>query len=161
MYCKKCKKLGRGKLRCRCSTCREGSFVLTQVRSTFLFQHKISIDKRWNDLFLAQILFIQGPNCWEDVLTKQRMQGRCESNKNCPGTTAVSENLCNLLTWNISSCLFFHHSFRNFILNVESIMIATNKHLYRCWNQTSEIFHASPAQISCKLFKLSLFLCQG
>ena len=59
VYCKTCKKLARGKLRCRCSDCKEGSFVLTQ-----------------------------GPNGWEDVLTKGRMQGRCESNTNCSGTTA-------------------------------------------------------------------------
>ncbi|XP_028417272.1 uncharacterized protein LOC114541668 [Dendronephthya gigantea] len=30
VYCKTCKKLTRGKLRCRCSNCKEGSFVLSQ-----------------------------------------------------------------------------------------------------------------------------------
>ncbi|CAB4031841.1 E3 ubiquitin- ligase parkin isoform X1 [Paramuricea clavata] len=59
VYCKTCKRLTQGKLRCRCSSCKEGSFVLTQ-----------------------------GPNCWEDVLTKARMPGRCESSGNCQCTTA-------------------------------------------------------------------------
>ncbi|XP_028416983.1 E3 ubiquitin-protein ligase parkin-like isoform X2 [Dendronephthya gigantea] len=59
VYCKTCKKLTRGKLRCRCSNCKEGSFVLSQ-----------------------------GPNGWDDVLIKGRMQGQCESNTNCQGKTA-------------------------------------------------------------------------
>lgn len=59
VYCKTCKRMAQGKLRCRCSLCKEGSFVLTQ-----------------------------GPNCWEDVLTKSKIHGRCESNSTCPGTTA-------------------------------------------------------------------------
>ena len=47
-----------------------------------------------NGIFLLKSFsghFIQGPNGWEDVLTKGRMQGRCESNTNCSGTTAVSK----------------------------------------------------------------------
>ncbi|XP_028415294.1 E3 ubiquitin-protein ligase parkin-like isoform X2 [Dendronephthya gigantea] len=59
VYCKTCKKLTRGKLRCRCSNCKEGSFVLSQ-----------------------------GPNGWDDVLIKGRLQGQCESNTNCHGKTA-------------------------------------------------------------------------
>ncbi|XP_028417473.1 E3 ubiquitin-protein ligase parkin-like isoform X3 [Dendronephthya gigantea] len=59
VYCKTCKKLTQGKLRCRCSNCKEGSFVLSQ-----------------------------GPNGWDDVLIKGRMQGQCESNTNCQGKTA-------------------------------------------------------------------------
>lgn len=31
VYCKSCKRLTRGKLRCRCASCKEGSFVLMQV----------------------------------------------------------------------------------------------------------------------------------
>ena len=39
------------------------------------------------------ICFLQGPNCWEDVLTKGRMRGRCESNTDCQETTAVSKHV--------------------------------------------------------------------
>ncbi|XP_028393291.1 uncharacterized protein LOC114517692 isoform X2 [Dendronephthya gigantea] len=40
VFCETCKKLTQGKLRCPCSNCKEGSFVLSQVR-----QKQLNIDQ--------------------------------------------------------------------------------------------------------------------
>ncbi|XP_046849643.1 E3 ubiquitin-protein ligase parkin-like isoform X2 [Xenia sp. Carnegie-2017] len=59
VFCKHCNKVTRGKLRCKCSRCGQGSFIL-----------------------------LQGPSCWDDVLIKERMSGRCQSNNDCHNTIA-------------------------------------------------------------------------
>ncbi|XP_073075965.1 E3 ubiquitin-protein ligase parkin isoform X2 [Manis javanica] len=59
VYCKgPCQSVQPGKLRVQCSTCQQATLTLAQ-----------------------------GPSCWEDVLTPNRMSGECQS-PNCPGTRA-------------------------------------------------------------------------
>ncbi|XP_036074324.1 E3 ubiquitin-protein ligase parkin isoform X2 [Rousettus aegyptiacus] len=59
VYCKgPCQTVQPGKLRVRCSTCRQATLTLAQ-----------------------------GPSCWDDVLIPNRMSGECQS-PCCPGTTA-------------------------------------------------------------------------
>ncbi|XP_037673521.1 E3 ubiquitin-protein ligase parkin isoform X2 [Choloepus didactylus] len=59
VYCKgPCQGVQPGKLRVRCSTCKQATLTLAQ-----------------------------GPSCWEDVLVPNRMSGECQS-PNCPGTGA-------------------------------------------------------------------------
>ncbi|XP_076976906.1 E3 ubiquitin-protein ligase parkin isoform X2 [Tamandua tetradactyla] len=59
VYCKgPCQAVQPGKLRVRCSTCKQTTLTLAQ-----------------------------GPSCWEDVLIPNQMSGECQS-LNCPGTGA-------------------------------------------------------------------------
>ncbi|XP_023555057.1 E3 ubiquitin-protein ligase parkin isoform X2 [Octodon degus] len=59
VYCKvPCQRVQPGKLRVRCSTCKQATLTLAQ-----------------------------GPSCWEDVLFPNRMSGECQS-PGCPGTIA-------------------------------------------------------------------------
>nr|XP_042118343.1 E3 ubiquitin-protein ligase parkin isoform X7 [Peromyscus maniculatus bairdii] len=59
VYCKNpCHRVQPGKLRVQCGTCRQATLTLAQ-----------------------------GPSCWEDVLTPNRMSGECQS-PGCPGTRA-------------------------------------------------------------------------
>ncbi|KAM5324315.1 1-acyl-sn-glycerol-3-phosphate acyltransferase delta isoform 1-T3 [Glossophaga mutica] len=59
VYCKDpCQRVQPGKLRVRCGTCQQATLTLAQ-----------------------------GPSCWEDVLTPNRMRGECQS-ADCPGVRA-------------------------------------------------------------------------
>ncbi|XP_065446454.1 E3 ubiquitin-protein ligase parkin isoform X1 [Chrysemys picta bellii] len=67
VFCKSfCQTVKPGKLRVRCSTCKEGTLTLTRVRC------------RFKDV---------GPSCWEDVLMPNRIAGTCQS-RNCRGDIA-------------------------------------------------------------------------
>ncbi|CAM4548920.1 unnamed protein product [Caretta caretta] len=69
VFCKSfCQTVKPGKLRVRCSMCKEGTLTLTRVSK------RIQV-------------FKEGPSCWEDVLIPNRIAGTCQS-RNCRGDIA-------------------------------------------------------------------------
>ncbi|KAK3748802.1 hypothetical protein QZH41_016024, partial [Actinostola sp. cb2023] len=70
VYCRQCKSVQPGKLRVRCSTCKEGTLVLNQASLRLIVNERVS-----------------DPQGWDDVLHAGRIKGVCQKG-GCHGKTA-------------------------------------------------------------------------